>query len=183
MDQSFRWAFGLPLGWGIGPRAMPMPNATLEKATLLVHYAMVLSLAWFTMSPLQAIVHYVVSNGLTGLGLASSFVVGHNGMRMVDADDSQPPFAPLQIYTTRNVDDDIFGLTGWFMGGLHLQVEHHLFPTMPRHSLAVAQPFVRALCKKHGLPYHSTSFAAGLYEVMGALDVVAKDFIRDFPAA
>ena len=40
-----------------------------------------------------------------------------------------------------------------FTGGLNRQVEHHLFPTLPRHNLAKAQELVRAFCSKHGLYY------------------------------
>ena len=30
----------------------------------------------------------------------------------------------------------------WFMGGLNFQIEHHLFPMMPRHNLPVIKPRV-----------------------------------------
>ena len=40
-----------------------------------------------------------------------------------------------------------------FTGGLNRQVEHHLFPTLPRHNLAKAQELIRAFCSKHGMYY------------------------------
>ncbi|KAK2966405.1 hypothetical protein RJ640_003674 [Escallonia rubra] len=46
----------------------------------------------------------------------------------------------------------------WFHGGLQFQVEHHLFPRLPRCHLRTVSPFVVELCKKHGLPYDSVSF-------------------------
>ena len=46
----------------------------------------------------------------------------------------------------------------WFYGGLQFQLEHHLFPRMPRCQLRNVSPFVRELCKKHDLPYRSLSF-------------------------
>ncbi|XP_008802041.1 acyl-lipid (9-3)-desaturase-like [Phoenix dactylifera] len=46
----------------------------------------------------------------------------------------------------------------WFHGGLQFQVEHHLFPRLPRCHLRKVAPFVRELCKKHKLPYSSASF-------------------------
>ncbi|KAG8056474.1 hypothetical protein GUJ93_ZPchr0002g23843 [Zizania palustris] len=46
----------------------------------------------------------------------------------------------------------------WFHGGLQFQIEHHLFPRLPRcHHRQVAL-FVHDLCKKHGLPYAAASF-------------------------
>ncbi|WP_311966468.1 fatty acid desaturase [Arsenicicoccus cauae] len=48
------------------------------------------------------------------------------------------------------------------MGGLNLQVEHHLFPSMPSGNLRRA-PFVRAHCAEHAVPYTE----AGLLESYG----------------
>lgn len=38
--------------------------------------------------------------------------------------------------------------THWFYGGLQFQVEHHLFPMMPRHNLRKVKPYILELCKK-----------------------------------
>ncbi|KAF2304337.1 hypothetical protein GH714_030193 [Hevea brasiliensis] len=46
----------------------------------------------------------------------------------------------------------------WFHGGLQFQVEHHLFPRLPRCHLRKISPFVKELCKKHNLLYDSASF-------------------------
>ncbi|XP_065848800.1 acyl-lipid (9-3)-desaturase-like [Euphorbia lathyris] len=46
----------------------------------------------------------------------------------------------------------------WFHGGLQFQIEHHLFPRLPRCNLRKISPFVIELCKKHKLPYKSVSF-------------------------
>ncbi|KAL0848580.1 hypothetical protein Bca101_021827 [Brassica carinata] len=46
----------------------------------------------------------------------------------------------------------------WFYGGLQFQLEHHLFPRLPRCNLRKVAPVVRELCKKHNLPYRSFSW-------------------------
>ncbi|CAL0312245.1 unnamed protein product [Lupinus luteus] len=46
----------------------------------------------------------------------------------------------------------------WFFGGLQFQLEHHLFPRLPRAQLRKISPLVIDLCKKHNLPYRSLSF-------------------------
>ncbi|PIA34432.1 hypothetical protein AQUCO_03700001v1 [Aquilegia coerulea] len=46
----------------------------------------------------------------------------------------------------------------WFHGGLQFQIEHHLFPRLPRCHLRKISPFVKELCRKHNLPYISVSF-------------------------
>ena len=39
------------------------------------------------------------------------------------------------------------------MGGLNLQIEHHLFPNMPSINLRRARPIVREYCAELGVPY------------------------------
>ncbi|GMI88519.1 sphingoid LCB desaturase 2 [Hibiscus trionum] len=46
----------------------------------------------------------------------------------------------------------------WFYGGLQFQVEHHLFPRLPRCHLRKISPLVKELCKKHNLAYNCASF-------------------------
>jgi len=45
--------------------------------------------------------------------------------------------------------DRIDFLHGW----LNYQIEHHLWPDMPLSRYKIAQPKVKALCEKYGLPY------------------------------
>lgn len=47
-------------------------------------------------------------------------------------------------------------LTDWLLGGLNYQIEHHLFPNMPRASLRYAQPAVHAFCQQRGVTYTQT---------------------------
>jgi fatty acid desaturase len=41
----------------------------------------------------------------------------------------------------------------FFHGGLNYQIEHHLWPKMPLRQYRKAQPRVRALCERKGIPY------------------------------
>jgi fatty acid desaturase len=43
--------------------------------------------------------------------------------------------------------------TNLLLGGLNYQIEHHLFPTMPRPNLAPAQSMIRAFCIESDLGY------------------------------
>eukprot|EP00020_Sapocribrum_chincoteaguense_P009530 CAMPEP_0170738600 /NCGR_PEP_ID=MMETSP0437-20130122/4728_1 /TAXON_ID=0 /ORGANISM="Sexangularia sp." /LENGTH=449 /DNA_ID=CAMNT_0011077027 /DNA_START=155 /DNA_END=1504 /DNA_ORIENTATION=- len=39
------------------------------------------------------------------------------------------------------------------MGGINLQIEHHLFPSMAHTHLMEVAPIVRSVCKERGIPY------------------------------
>jgi fatty acid desaturase len=55
------------------------------------------------------------------------------------------------VLTSRNIAGGrwVDGL----LGGLNYQIEHHLFPHMPRPNLRRAQPIVRNFCARHSISY------------------------------
>ncbi|KAL3135041.1 hypothetical protein ABBQ32_007988 [Trebouxia sp. C0010 RCD-2024] len=57
----------------------------------------------------------------------------------------------------------------WLHGGLQFQIEHHLFPSLPRHNLRQASLLVRPLCQDMGLPYHCPSFFGAIQETLATL--------------
>ena len=65
--------------------------------------------------------------------------------------DDNPDWPTLQTRASTNVSGTLF--TSWWSGHLNYQIEHHLFPTMPRHSFSKIAPFAREFCEKHHLPY------------------------------
>nr|ACB47482.1 delta6-fatty acid desaturase [Oenothera biennis]AUF71533.1 fatty acid delta 6-desaturase 1 [Oenothera biennis]AUF71534.1 fatty acid delta 6-desaturase 1 [Oenothera biennis] len=72
----------------------------------------------------------------------------------------------------------------WFHGGLQFQIEHHLFPRLPRCNLRKVAPFVQELCKKHNLPYNCVSFLKANALTIDTLRVAAlqaRDLSRPVP--
>ncbi|CAI8606791.1 unnamed protein product [Vicia faba] len=72
----------------------------------------------------------------------------------------------------------------WFFGGLQFQLEHHLFPRLPRAQLRKVSPLVIDLCKKHNLPYRSLTFVeANLWtlKTLRTAALQARDFTNAAP--
>jgi hypothetical protein len=63
-------------------------------------------------------------------------------------------------------------LTDFALGGLNYQIEHHLFPSMPRPSLRRAQEPVRAFCDARGVAYRQTGLFASYAQVLRHLHTV-----------
>lgn len=61
----------------------------------------------------------------------------------------------------------------WFHGGLQFQVEHHLFPRLPRCHLRRIAPLVKGLCKKHKLQYSCVSFMEANMATLRTLRIAA----------
>ncbi|WUJ71451.1 acyl-CoA desaturase [Kribbella soli] len=125
----------------------------LELGLMAAHVVLYLTALFLIMSPAQALVFALVHHMVFGLHLGSVFAPNHKGMEMPD-DDSNWGHLEKQVLTSRNVNGSL--VTDWMMGGLNYQIEHHLFPSMPRANLRFAQPIVRAYCERIGMPYIST---------------------------
>ena len=52
------------------------------------------------------------------------------------------------------------------LGGLNYQIEHHLFPSMPRPNLRRVQGLVRDFCTDTGLGYSEESFAGSFRQII-----------------
>jgi fatty acid desaturase len=140
-----------------------------EGLLLLIHVTAYLVALLAVLSPLQAVAFIVVQQGLFGLYLGCSFAPNHKGMpTLTDADELD--FLRCQVLTSRNVRGSRFVDT--LLGGLNYQIEHHLFPNMPRPNLRRAQPLVRAFCQQHGLPYTEASLFGSYAEAIRHLHTV-----------
>ncbi|XP_025080864.1 fatty acid desaturase 2-like isoform X1 [Pomacea canaliculata] len=84
----------------------------------------------------------------------------------VKADEAEP-WLKLQMHATCNVERSLFN--DWFTGHLNFQIEHHLFPTMPRHNLYKIAPLVKSLCEKHGVSYQVKSLYGAFADIVKTL--------------
>jgi fatty acid desaturase len=77
-----------------------------------------------------------------------------------------------QVLTSRNVRGGRF--TDFALGGLNYQIEHHLFPSMPRPSLQRAQPIIAAFCAEHDLPYCQATLIGSYAQALRHLNGIGK---------
>ncbi len=140
-----------------------------ETALLAAHAVGYLAAVFLVLSPVKAVVFIVVQQGLFGLYLGSSFAPNHKGMPVLDAAD-RTDFLRRQVLTSRNVRGG--WLTDFALGGLNYQIEHHLFPSMPRPNLRRSQALVRAFCEQRDLPYCQTSLAGSYAQALRYLNTV-----------
>jgi fatty acid desaturase len=92
-------------------------------------------------------------------------------MPMPTADDDLD-FLRKQVLTSRNVRGGPF--VDFALGGLNYQIEHHLFPNMPRANLRRAQPIVAAYCAERGIPYAQTGLVESYRQALAHLHEVGR---------
>ena len=147
-------------------------TALVEGLLLAMHFALYATVVLWVLSPLHALVFVLVQQGMFGLYLGCSFAPNHKGMPMIER-DAELSFARRQVITARNVRG------GWIatvmLGGLNYQIEHHLFPTMPRPNLVRAQRIVQRFCRDHDLPYCQDSLTGSYRRALRYLGTAGSE--------
>jgi fatty acid desaturase len=76
-------------------------------------------------------------------------------------------FAQRQVVTARNIRGG--RLMDLLLGGLNYQIEHHLFPNMPRPNLTRAQGIVRDFCLANNFGYREDSLLGSYRQTIRSL--------------
>ena len=147
----------------------------LETISLAAHFAGYLTVVFLVLSPVKAIVFIVVQQGLFGFYMGASFAPNHKGMPVLSR-GAQPGFLERQVLTSRNVRGG--PLTHFALGGLNYQIEHHLFPSMPRPSLPRSRRLIAAFCAEHGLPYAEASLLGSYAQAFRYLNDIGRSTPR-----
>lgn len=138
----------------------------VEVVLLGIHYALVGAFLFLALEPSKALLFLFVQQASYGVFVASVFAPNHKGMPILPKDIQMDPLR-RQVITTRNVRAHPF--TDFWSGALNYQVEHHLFPNMPRNKLKESQSIVRAFCESRGIPYTETSALASYRQTLNYL--------------
>jgi fatty acid desaturase len=142
----------------------------IEAVSFLLHVVFSLGILLYTLGFWPMLAFIAVNQAVLGFILGSAFAPNHKGMPVL-ARESDMDFLHRQILTARN----IFGhpLTDFWYGGLNYQIEHHLFPTMPRRNLKQAQKIVKAFCQEHDIDYAETTVLGSYGAIMQQLSEVS----------
>jgi fatty acid desaturase len=151
-----------------------------EATLLTAHFAAYLGAVFLVLPPVKAVTFILVQQGLLGFYLGCSFAPNHKGMPILAASD-KTDFLRRQVLTSRNVRGG--WLTDFALGGLNYQIEHHLFPSMPRPNLRRAQALVAVFCADRGVSYTQTSLLASYAQALGHLAAVGRELASPVAAS
>jgi len=172
--QHFYWTFTLPLlrlSWLMQSIVFVFTmddnfydvhrkSARIEQVTLGIHWILVVAQLSYLPDYQTMLMYFLTSQLFGGFLLAHVVTFNHYSVDKFPYNSAIIENYPcLQIYTTRNMRPGIF--IDWLWGGLNYQIEHHLFPTMPRCNLSKVVPLVREFCQEHELPYMVDDYLTG----------------------
>jgi fatty acid desaturase len=150
----------------------------VEIGTLCLHVIGYVGMLVVLVGPWRALLVIVVQKSVGGFYLASVFAPNHKGMPQIEA-GQEMDFLRSQVLTARNVRSH--PLTDLLYGSLNYQIEHHLFPTLPRCNLRRAHAMVRDYCSEVDVPYYETSIVRSYREILSFLSEVSAP-LRGSPA-
>ena len=104
----------------------------------------------------------LLSHAVAGLTLHVQITMSHFSAdtymgRPYNKNDDADGWVHTQL--AGSIDIDCPEWLDWFHGGLQFQIEHHLFPRVPRHNLRALQGVLKAFCAEHGLTHISMPFS------------------------
>ena len=143
----------------------------LEFALMAGHMIAYVGLMIFFLGPWMALLVIAIHKGFAGFYMASVFAPNHKGMPQID-DEAKLDFLRTQVLTARNVRSG--PATDLWYGSLNYQIEHHLFPAMPRNRVRAAHRIVREFCGEVGVSYYETSMIQSYRELLGFLHWVGQ---------
>ena len=157
------WAFRID-GWRHAVGTLKGRRRAVEIGLLLLSHAAWLSPIFFLGWRWVAI--YFLAQWVSNLYLGMAFAPNHKGMPTW-AHGTTLTFLERQVLSSCNVRPGRF--TDYAFCGLNYQIEHHLFPTMPRVNFSRVRTMVRQFCVEHALPYEELSVAGAYRQAIGEL--------------
>ncbi len=145
---------------------------TITEITLLMlHFAFWIALPGFFIGFWNAAMFYTIASFLRSLYFAMVFVPNHVGMPMIKP-DAKLSFIEKQTITARNITPS--WLKDFIFGGLNYQIEHHLFPNMPRKNLGKSREIVKKFCMNTKLKYEEVGFLKCYKDIFSHVHKISK---------
>jgi len=139
-----------------------------------VFFAWLGAVLWQLPSTSERVGYVLVSHAVAGV-LHLQILLSHYPMDVYKGrpyNDASDEWYSMQLRTCMDINCSRW--MDWFHGGLQYQVEHHLFPRLPRHHLREARRSVEEICAKHGLKYTAESFVEGNATLVRTLSRTAR---------
>lgn len=148
----------------------PVKHKWLEFSMMLVRQTAPFLAFWIiSQNIIVAAVMWMIMMMSFGFFMGAAFSPNHKGRPLVP-ENAKIGYFERQVLTSRNVKSNWF--TDNFMGGLNLQVEHHLFPSMSRPHLRRAHEIVAAFCAEKNVPLYETTWPEAFGQVIEYLNKV-----------
>lgn len=167
-NQVYVFALIFPIGvasvwrYYLGPLYVIKNRLYLEGMCILVHHALAYYCGFWP--------------GLIAFWLGSTIVAVHISMSHTHLPAANESTHWVEYGLRHTADVDQRPWCDWWMALLNYQIEHHLFPARPAWRGPLIKDRIRALAKKHGLPYHVFTYPEAIWQTVHNVYQVSKEF-------
>ena len=147
----------------------------IEPLLMGSHFVIYFGLLFYFLTPWQVLGFVLVHQILFGLYYGTVFAPNHKGMLIIDQDNPLD-YLRSQVLTPRNVKPGL--IADFWYGGLNYQIEHHLFPLMPRSNLGKARKIIKAFCQQKDISYYETGTNSRSRQAVERIGAVQEGIIR-----
>ena len=154
-------------------RQKKVKHRTAELVMVLVRIIGFPAIVLVVLGPGLGAAFLAVQLAVFGITMGGSFAPNHKGMALIPK-GLEVDFLRRQVLTSRNITGG--RLMNIAMGGLDLQIEHHLFPRMPSANLRKVRPIVKEFCAERGIPYTETNLVSSYRVIIRYLNKVGLGY-------
>jgi len=141
----------------------------------IMHWTLIVYLFSFLPSWQRIFLTYFLASSLQGI-LHLQLLISHYSKIMLYREEFDN-----ESWFKYNIDNNLNINCGkwfdWFHGGLNFHIEHHTFPTIPRHNYRKIAPYVQELCRKHNIQYDSFGWFEAVWNTVKHLSKISKEYI------
>jgi fatty acid desaturase len=168
---AFFTSFSIRIGHIRAFISKPVSKTWIDMLCFGAHFALYFTMLFALLPFWYAVMFFFVHELLWGFYMGMVFAPNHKGMPVVEP-GQKVDYLVEQVVTSRNMY--VPRIIGFVFGGLNYQIEHHLFPHMPRWNLRKVRPLVRQFCEEQGIPYHETSILRSYWEIFSYMKHVGS---------
>jgi fatty acid desaturase len=143
-----------------------VPHRVQEGVLIGIRLIGFTTLVLVLLGPVLGLAFMAVQLTSFGIYMGGTFALNHTGMKVIDRGE-KVDYLRRQVLTSRNIRGG--RAIEHLMGGLNLQIEHHLFPNMPSANLRRVRPIVKQYCAELGVPYVENTLPRAWRVVLGYL--------------
>lgn len=147
-------------------------RSAVEMILIFIHYIVAIKVTFLFLPTTTAVIFNLAALLFMGIYVGSAFAPNHKGEDMLSPNKKHNWVH--QITLTRNIAPS--PIISYVLSGIECQIEHHLFPTMPRFAYPRAREIVKDYCEKNNIPYHETSWIGSLQQIHNSLKDEACSF-------
>jgi len=159
---------------GIVVDSMHLEQRWYEWVSFGLHWTWTLCLLSVLPSTSMRLIAYGFASLFEGV-LHVQLLVSHYAKPWVEMESlaTTKGWSRMQIENNMNIKNPIW--LDWFHGGLNFHIEHHLYPTMPRHNFRAASVHVRKVCCDLGVEYDERPFFKAIFDTIANFRAVGAN--------